>query len=491
MKYSSPEKHGIKSEWIKEYIQVLEKSKIATHNLIIMRDDHILFEKYWEPFNKDFLHRMYSVTKSFVSLAIGFLEQDGKISLDDPIVKYFPEESKDVTDENVKNQTIRNMLMMSTAKADWGWFWARTNDRVVQYFKNNLTSRPAGTTFSYDSAGSFVLCALVERVTGKSFMEYSREKYLDRIGFSKEAYMLKCPGGHSWGDSALICKATDLLKAAMFCMHKGNIDGQQLLNEEYITAATSRQIDTNPAGISGFDKHGYGYQIWRTYDNSYMFYGIGSQFALCIPDKNIIMVHNGDTQGNPEACTIVIEKFFEIIARRAKATTLDDTGSTELKQHTERLKLLSVSGNASSPIMSKINGITYMMDENPMGITKLKLTFEEDCGILSYTNAQGEKEIIFGMCKNEFSMFPQEGYSDEVGSMPGNRLYKYGASATWVNTYQLFIKVQIIDTYFGTLNITLGFNDDKIGVYMNKWSEDFLDEYNGFAGGKVQNKKNN
>ena len=76
MNYSTPEKEGIKSSDILNYIKILEGSNLSTHNLIIMRRGKIIFEKYWKPFNDKFLHRMYSVTKSFVALAIGFCEQD-------------------------------------------------------------------------------------------------------------------------------------------------------------------------------------------------------------------------------------------------------------------------------------------------------------------------------------------------------------------------------------------------------------------------------
>jgi len=487
MKYSIPEKMGIKSSWIKEYIEVLENASLSTHDVIIMRHDNIVFEKYWEPFSKDFLHRMYSVTKSFVSLAIGFLEQEGKINLDDPIIKYFPDELKNQSDENIKNQTIRHMLMMSTAMTAKNWFNARIPDRVKYYFENDDISRSSGTVFDYDSTGSFVLGALVERITKKPFMDYLREKCLDKIGFSKEAYMLKCPEGHSWSDSALLCTAEDLLRAAMFCMHKGNWNGEQLLNEDYVTAATSKQIDNNFLGINLCDTQGYGYKFWMTYDNSFFFNGMGCQFAVCVPDKDMILIYNGDNQGNVNAPEIIIGSFFDKVVRKVQETELLVNGEyDELNKYTEGLKLFAAKGERKADICEKINGKTFKMDKNPMGITKIKFTFDDNGGVFHYTNAQGDKEIPFGMCENVFSEFPQEGYSDEIGSQKSNKLYKCAVSAAWVSDYQLFIKVQIIDTYFGILNINAGFNDNKIGVYMNKSAEDFLDEYVGFAGGECE-----
>lgn len=113
--YTTPENIGVRSENIEHYIKRLEERGLATHSMILARGNEVFFEHYWEPFTPDFQHRMYSVSKSFVALAIGFLEQDGLIDLDDSISKYFAAELKDQPDQNMHRQTIRHMLMMSTA----------------------------------------------------------------------------------------------------------------------------------------------------------------------------------------------------------------------------------------------------------------------------------------------------------------------------------------------------------------------------------------
>ena len=188
MNHKTPEQEGVSSVNIKKYIDILEEHQLSTHNMIMMRGENIFFEKYWEPFGPEFLHRMYSVTKSVVSLAVGFVIQEGLLNLDDKIVDYFEEESQvPQVDENVKVQTIRNMLMMSTAKAPNGW--THGDDRVRCYFKNENPSRKPGEFFEYDTNSSFVLCALVERLTGMSLMDYMRKKLFDKIGVSKEAYV--------------------------------------------------------------------------------------------------------------------------------------------------------------------------------------------------------------------------------------------------------------------------------------------------------------
>jgi len=486
MEFCTPETMGISSESILNYIKKLEECRLATHDIIIMRKGKIIYEAYWAPFHKDFGHRMYSVTKSFVALAIGFLEQEGHISLDDPIEKYFPAELEGQTDEYMRKQTIRHMLMMRTAKMPRSWFVPECTDRVRHYFENQTTdTRPSGTFFQYDSNGSFILGALVERISGMTLIDYLRSRLFDKIGVSKEAKMLKCPGGHSWGDSALICTARDLLLSAQFVMNKGKWNGEQILNESYITAATSKLVDTSSINDNDTSSQGYGYQIWKTYDNSFMFNGMGCQYAIGVPDKDIIFIYNADNQDKNYAMKIIIDNFFDMIVRPAGDTALpeNEAAQAELKKYSSELKLLTAIGEPHSDISDKINNKTFVLGKNPMGITDIRFSFDKDGGTLYYTNEQGEKELSFGMCSNRFVEFPQDGYSDEMGMQPGNRRYRCACSAAWTMPHTLIIKAQIIDKYFGSTHMQFAFNENKVGVFMTKIAEAFLNEYTGMAGG--------
>lgn len=486
MDFCTPEKMGIRSENILEYIKVLEESRLATHDVLIMRGGKLIYEAYWKPFDKDFKHRMYSVTKSFVAIAIGFLEQEGKLSLDDKISKYYAEELKNQPDMNMHNQTIRHMLMMSTAKTAQNWFKAKPKDRVSYYFQNDLKeSRPSGTLYQYDSSGSFVLGALAEKLSGMSLIDYLRSRLFDKIGVSKEAYCLTCPGGYAWGDSALICTPRDLMLVAQFMMNKGRWNGEQILNEKFVTEATSKQISNTILNDDEYNTQGYGYLIWRTLDNSFFFNGMGCQFAICVPDKDIILVYNADNQGKDYAKKIIIDNFFKLIARTAVNEELPENpaAAKELADYSSQLRLLTTYGEKSSSMAEKINNKTYTLNENAMGISKIRFSFNENGGVLYYTNAQGDKELEFGMCENAFTVFPQDGYADEMGTVSGNRRYDCAVSASWVEENHLSIKVQIIDTYFGVLDMHFSFRDNVVGVRMLKTAEDFLDEYVGFAGG--------
>lgn len=494
MQYNIPENVGISPARILEYYKLLEDNNLSTHAVYIARGNDIVSFAHWAPFDHGFLHRMYSVSKSFVSIAIGFCLQDGLLSLDDPIVRYFPKETEHVADEYVRRQTVRHMLMMSTARPAQNWFLSIRDDRVQTYFDNTAPSRPSGTLFEYDSSGSFILGALVERLTGMKFMDYLREKLFDRIGVSREAYCLECPGGHSWGDSGVMCTSEDLLRMVRFVANGGCWNGEQILDAEYVRLASTRQIDNNIHGIPGWETNGYGYQIWIGYEDSFFFNGMGCQFGLYLPKKDMILVYNGDNQGKAYALKVIFDGFRDLVYNTAADGPIEPCPDArqQLRYCEKTMDLMADRGDMTSPIQSVINGKTFWLEPNPMGITSFSLTIADDgLGSFTYVNGQGEKCLYFGMGENVFGYFPHTGYSAKVGSVsvPGH-MYKCAASAAWYSPYQLHLKVQIIDDYFGTLNILFGFREDGcVTVQMVKVAEDFLHTYNGWAGGKMRDTK--
>ena len=485
--YVAPETGGIHSVKIREYLQALQEAELSVHSIIIGRGNDILFEKYFSPFTADFRHRIYSETKSFVGIAMGFAEQEGLVKLDDPISKYFPKECENLRDKKMGEQTIRQMLMMSTPKNHSYWFDTRTDDRVLEYFQRTTTKAPLGSKFDYDSSGSFVLGAMIERLTGKSFLDYLQEKLFDNIGIERDdVQCLLSPGGHSWADSGMLVRPRDMFKVIRFLLDNGRANGKQVLNEKYIAEATGKLIGTADQ-TDDYCRFGYGYLIWRTYENSFFFNGMGAQYAVGCPEKDLIFIFNADAQGMPEAKKIILTKFFEMVYPNiCESLSENKSDFEELTNYCENLTLYCEKGKKTSPIAEKVSGKTFTLRENKMGIKKLKFTFSENRGILEYENAQGLKLLAFGMCENCFTVFPEEGYSRKVGSVyaKGN-YYKCANSAAWKSETQLLINVQVIDEYFGRLWMTFNFENENISLNMRKSAEDFFQTYEGEANGSL------
>lgn len=480
----TPEQAGISSKYVTQFIETLEKRGLVTHSVLMMRGSDIFAEYYWKPFNKDFCHRMYSVIKSFVSVAIGLLEEDGKISLDDKIIDHFPEKIDTDTPQHLKAQTIRQMLTMQTCGETPLWFYQNDPDRTHLYLNQNKASIPSGMRFRYDSPGSQVLSSLVEKVSGKSLFDFLNERIFKHLNAFKTAEILKTPNGDSFGDSALVCTTRDMAAFARFVMNYGTWNGKRLMNEQYLRNATSCIVDNNITGFNGVFNQGYGYQFWRCPQNGFAFNGMGCQLAICLPEKDLIFVITSDNQGYPEAKSLIMTALYDIIVDNINDNPLpDDENLYRQAISIEKdLKLSFLQGKTTVPFAQELNGKTYICETNRTGIKQFSFSFSSnDTGELKYINEQGEKIIRFGLGKNVFDKFPQFGYSNDVAGQSTNDgfLYDCAASAAWCEAQKLLLKVQIIDKYFGNLFAVFSFKGDIATVTMTKNAEAFLDEYYG------------
>ncbi len=481
----TPEEAGISSDKVAEYISRLERRGAATHSLLMMKGDKIFAEYYWAPFNKDFKHRMYSQTKSYVAVAIGLLEEEGKLKLDDRMSDYFPEKIDGELHEYLRDQTIRDMLTMRTVGEpnEW-WFYSNDKDRTHLYFTPRKTNHPSATLWAYDSAGSQVLGALAEKLAGMPLLDYLKSKLFNKMGAFEDAQILTIPNGDAWGDSALICKPYDSAAFARFVMNYGTWNGERLMNEEYLRVATSAVVDNRKDSYNNILTQGYGYQIWRLEENGFGFIGMGHQYTLCFPDKDLIMVITSDNQGFDFAKMTTIAGFVDSIVLNMKDKPLKPSAAAErrLARLTKNLKLISVKGLDDSPIREQINGKKFICEQNKTGIKDFSFKFYKNkTGEFRYTNAQGKKTIKFGINKNVFGKFPQTGYSNEVGGIPSTDGYLYddAVSACWTHDGKLIMKVQIIDKYFGNMSAVFAFKGEKVACCFTKTAEAFLDEYNG------------
>ncbi len=484
----SPESVGVSSAEILKLFKTYDAYKLSTHDIIISKGRNIIAEAYYAPFHKDFLHRLYSVTKSFMAVSIGLAQDDGLLSIDDKFIKYFPEYENENWNDNLREMTLRDMLTMSTARTnECYWFTAKTDTREEAYFKQK-NGRIPGTSFSYDSAGSFMLGAIVEKVTGKPFLEYMKDKFLRAIGFSEESYCLKCPGGYSWSDSGILCTPRDLLIFARFVANKGEWDGVQYISRQFMEEAISPIVDNDLFGAVSYNSCGYGYQIWGCFNGGFLFNGMGCQLAIYDPKTDMIMVINSDNQGNDAAKTIILHQFcFELVKTVSENAIPENPKALKaLEDYIASRKLVCLEGRTENSFAKEIDGVRYTMEDNAMGIKWIKFSFDENGkGIFAYENAQGKKELPFGLGYNEFAKFPEDGYSDMIGTYvcPGNK-YDCATSGIWAEDKKLRLKVQVIDKYFGNICMIFAFKDERISVRMIKNAEAFLEEYNGYAMGK-------
>ena len=248
----------------------------------------------------------------------------------------------------------------------------------------------------------------------------------------------------------------------------------------------SKQVDNEETGHRTYGNAGYGYKVWVTIDGGFAFLGMGGQLMFYDRKKDIIFLCNADCQGYSSAYALIYECLYGCIIDEASNNALAENAQAyeSLEKRLCNLELLKPVGAVKSDISKEVSGRCYTLSENPMGIKKLSVEFSENSGILKYENARGEKEIRFGLGEYVFGEFPETDYSGKKIGEPLGRGYRCGAAGVWGfdNSFKIYVK--IIDDYFGNLVINLGFKGDEIGVFMHKTAEWFLDDYQGFAGGR-------
>ena len=473
----TPEKMGISSENITKLLEGLRKEGLAMHSVLIMRHGEIVSEAYAEPFDANSLHRMYSVSKSFVSIAIGVLEAEGKISINDTIDNYFPEYVNESTDQRIAKTKIVDLLRMASPFKKGSTYDGKKDMNWVETFFTAKATKDPGTEYYYDTSATYILGVIVERVTGMDFLEYLKEEALHEIGFSEDSWCIKSPEGYAWGGSGVMCTSRDLAAFANLVMNEGEYNGKQLLPVDYIKAATTKQMDTSIEGNSDYWGRGYGYQIWIN-PYGFAFMGMGNQHAYCIPELDLVFVCTADNQGNEDTADGVIYSLMEqYIIKGISDEPLPENPEAfaKLTQAIKAMTLPYQAGDLTSKKIDSINGNTYTASSSDK-ISWFRLDFDGDEGTFTYNTPRGEKQLCFGIGKNVECILDEPQYSGESINHPNTKGYLAYCSGAWKSRNIFILKVQVVDDYLGNMTLVFNFTSTPT-LTVTKTAEWFLDEY--------------
>ena len=309
------------------------------HGFLLTLHGNTLAEGYYAPFCAGQLHRMYSVSKSVVSLAVGMLLDEGRLSLDSTIVSYFPEWVDEHTPKLLRQVTIRHMLTMSTCY-ERSTYSPLEDENWTKTFFYAAPSHPAGTLFHYDTSATQVLCALVERLTGEDILTFMQRRLFDFIGMDGPKKWLTDGAGTSQGGTGLLMTLRDFSKLAHFCMS----NGQGIVSEAYLRAATGWQIATDERSAPE-ERYGYGYLFWQMREGFYL-YGMGGQMALCLPKEQLALCTTADMMLSSTGVQPIFDAFFRHLAGIERLPS-DAADAARLAARVSALKLEPVRGGAA------------------------------------------------------------------------------------------------------------------------------------------------
>jgi len=299
---ATPEEVGVSSSAVLDMLKDIETSGAQEHGFMIIRHGKVAAESFKSPYSADAPHIMYSVSKAVTATAIGFAVDEGLLSLDDRVLKYFHEFRPKKTDEKLEILKVRHLITMMAGKVT-SPLANKTKDKWLNHFFDGKWEFNPGEKFRYINENIFLLCAILVRVTGISVTEYLTPRLWTPLGIETPFWETDHKGVEAggWG---LFLSAESLAKLSVCYLQKGSFQGEQVIPREWAENAVLNQKPTNK-GESPNEENGYGYGIWRSGpDNrSYRLDGMFSQkgFVFEKYDAVIVTVSGEMTDGKTHA----------------------------------------------------------------------------------------------------------------------------------------------------------------------------------------------
>ena len=292
------------------YLQAVQDSAVTMHSIMVLQHGKVLAEKQFAP---DTAHVMHSVSKTFTSTAVGFAISEGLMSLDDKIVDLFPESVPDTIQERLGLITVRHLLTMNSGHGTDPTNAIRSQDiDWIRAFMEWPIEFEPGTCYCYNSLGTYLLSAAVQKVTGQKVVDYLEPRLWNPLGIEKPFWQ-ESPAGINTGGWGLFLHTEDMARMGLCLLGGGKFCGKQVIPADWVAQMSSRQVSCVGAGMNEmqvkaiqedpdnpavkyFDPEksdwlqGYGYQMWRCRHNAFRADGAVGQYIIVIPDKDAVVV---------------------------------------------------------------------------------------------------------------------------------------------------------------------------------------------------------
>lgn len=436
---STPEAQGISSAALLRLVDRLDASSSELHSLMVIRHGQVVAEGWWPPYAADIPHLLYSVSKSFTSMAVGLVVAEGKLSVDDQVISFFPEHLPAEVSDNLGAMKVRHLLTMTTGHTE-----EPSHPRMLQtsgltaFFAAPVEKEP-GTHFLYNTPSTYVLSAIVQKLTGVTTLEFLTDRLFGPLGIT-EATWPSSSEGITFGGFGLSLTTESLARFGQLVLEGGG----DLLPAAWIAEATSKQVPNDSQDNPDWQQ-GYGYQFWRS-RHGFRADGAFGQYCLAFPEAEALVVTTAATTDMQEVLDIV---WSELPDGFEDGVPLPDDPEAH-RRLTERLAGLHLDPpTGSTEVPETLAGHSYVVD-NPDGNGLERI----DLG------APITVAIGFGEDPADIVCGAGEWHDQEVRV---DDLDRAVASAVWTGDDRLTVTIRFIGTPFcHTYDCT--FDDDRVEV---------------------------
>ncbi|MFZ4467708.1 MAG: serine hydrolase domain-containing protein [Pirellula sp.] len=304
---ATPESQGVSSGSIAKFIQAADEKVNSMHSFMLLRHGKVIAEAWWTPEDANKPHVLWSLSKSFTSTAVGLAVHDGKLSVQDRVIGFFPDALPENPSENLKSMRVLDLLTMSTGHQDEPNLRA-SQDWIKTFFAHPVPREP-GSFFRYNTPATFMQSAIVQKVTGQNVVDYLQTRLFDPLGIDAPKWD-KNPQGISIGGYGLYLKTEDIAKFGQLYLQKGRWENQQLIPSDWVQEASNKQVSNGSDATSDWNQ-GYGYQFWRCRHNAFRGDGKDGQFCIVLPDQDAVVVMTANTSNMQSQLSLVWEHLLD------------------------------------------------------------------------------------------------------------------------------------------------------------------------------------
>jgi len=454
-----PENHRLSSKALVEFFTRIEQLKLEVNSFMLLQDGKATAQFWRPPYRKDSPQLLFSLSKSFTSIAVGIAWDNGFLDLDDKVISFFPEKLPRIITPNLAKMTIHHLLSMNAGHHDNIYATvANEQDWVKTYLSLDVEHEP-GSHYRYSTHSTYMLSAIIKQVTGQNMIDFLMPRLFEPLGISRPSWET-CPLGISAGGMGLSIPTEGIAKFGIMLLNKGVYEGKRIVSEQFIKLATTEQSD-NRAGAERIDSaQGYGYQIHLCRRGCYRGDGGFGQLCFVAPKENIVIAATSSFK-NMKPLQTLLDLIYEYIIDQ-----LDNNVSYNPEYNIELQKLLSSIPNsvpAIKPVpvnMPIVNTSSYVMNDNPHGLKQITFHLKE---------GRLELQVLYGDNRDNilpFNFTEPMDTKDVFNKDLSMHLQEVITYATWQDENTLQLTLFYIETPY-VVTYTITFHDQTIEFQFN------------------------
>ena len=472
----SPESQGVSSQGLLNFFDAVRTSGLEFHSIMVNRNGKTILEGWWEPFHKEYIHTLYSLSKSFSSTAIGLLHDEGKLTVNDKVISFFPDKLPSAVSDNLAAMRIQDLLTMNTGhdldtmgrirssgEADW-----------VKAFLSFDVPKVPGSIFLYNTGATYMLSAIAQKITGQNIMRYLQPRLFEPLGIAGADWETDSQGINV-GGYGLRIRTQDILNFGQLYLQEGKWNGKQILSAGWIAEATKKQV---PSQNNDTDwGQGYGYQFWRCKPGCYRGDGAYGQYCIVVPEKNAVIAITSETKDMGASMKLVWDHILP--AMETSSSKAEDTvTSKKLLTETTRLSLPVEKTYAGETGEQILNKKSFSLEKNPFNATSVAFAFQKNTCELMFEENGKSIRVTSGFGNWITGTNKKEG--NTLFAIPGRtpKATKFSSYYTWKDKSTLVIVVKYVEnahTDIFTFNalpgqVELSFNN-SVSIFTNKPDE--------------------